>query len=417
MLWDLVNKKLIRSRDVVFLENQLLDDIDKVEKPKSFVNIPISVDPVSPPINVNDEACAIDDVEPIEQVEQASPSPPIEISLRRSTKERQPSTRYPLSEYVMGVDFEEIFSLVVKISSIRVVLGLAAHLNLEIEQLDVKTAFLHGDLEEEIYMEQQEGFKVKGKENFFWKLRKSLYGLKYKIEKLKRELSKSFTIKDLGFAKQILGMKISRDRKNGKLWLSQEAYIEKILERCNMSKAKTISSPLVGHFKLTSKQCPTSEKENEEMRKMPYSSVVGSLMYVMVCTRPDIAHAVGVVSTSRMCLCFGSGEPILEGYSDANMVGNLDSKKFTLGFLMTFPGRAVSWQSNVIHLSKNSTFHSRSKHIDVRYHWICGMLELKDLQLEKMNTSENGLDMFMKSLPKEKLEAGKQRTGLLVPTI
>ena len=117
-----------------------------------------------------------------------------------------------------------------------------------------------------------------------------------KIEKLKRELSKSFIIKDLGYAKQILGLKISRDRKNGKLWISQEAYIEKILERFNIRKAKTISSPHASHFKLTSKQCPTSEKENEEMSKVPYSSVVGSLMYVMVCTRPDIAHALGFVS-------------------------------------------------------------------------------------------------------------------------
>ena len=310
-----------------------------------------------------------------------------------------------------------------------------------------------------------------------------------KIEKLKRELSKSFIIKDLGYAKQILGLKISHDRKNGKLWLSQEAYIEKILKRFNMRKAKTISSPLAGHFKLTSKQCPTSEKENEEMSKVPYSSVVGSLMYVMVCTRLDIAHAVGFVSlflfnlgkehwadvkwilrylrgTSRMCLCFGSGEPILEGYLDADMVGNLDARKSTSGFLTTFTGGAVSWQSmlqkcvalsttnveyiamteackkalwmekflqelglqqekyiihcdnqSAIHLSKNSTFHSRSKHIDVKYHWICGVLELKDLHLEKVHTSKNGLDMFTKSLPKEKLEVGKRRMGLLVPTI
>ena len=64
-----------------------------------------------------------------------------------------------------GIDFEEIFPPVVKMSSIRVVLGLAASLDLEVEQLDVKTAFLHGDLEEEIYMDQPEGFKVKGKEN------------------------------------------------------------------------------------------------------------------------------------------------------------------------------------------------------------------------------------------------------------
>ena len=77
-----------------------------------------------------------------------------------------------------GIDFDEIFSPVVKMSSIRVVLGLAASLDLEIQQMDVKTAFLHGDLDKEIYMEQPEGFAVKGKEDYVCKLKKSLYGLK-----------------------------------------------------------------------------------------------------------------------------------------------------------------------------------------------------------------------------------------------
>ena len=120
-----------------------------------------------------------------------------------------------------------------------------------------------------------------------------------KIDKLKRKLSKFFAMKDLGSAKQILGMKISRDRKHRKLWLSQESYIEKVLERFNMSKAKAICSTLVGHLKLSSKQCPTSEKDMKELSKVPYASAVGSLMYAMVCTRPNIAHAVGVVS--RFC--------------------------------------------------------------------------------------------------------------------
>ena len=147
-----------------------------------------------------------------------------------------------------------------------------------------------------------------------------------KIDKLKRELSKSFSMKDLGSAKQILGMKISHDRKNMKLWLSQESYIEKVLERFNMSKAKAVCSPLAGHLKLSSKQCPISKKDMKEMSKVPYASAIGSLMYVMVCTRPDISHAVGVVSrfltnlgkehweavkwilrylrgTSKVCLC------------------------------------------------------------------------------------------------------------------
>ena len=63
-----------------------------------------------------------------------------------------------------------------------------------------------------------------------------------------------------------------------------------------MSKAKAVCSPLAGHLKLSSKQCPTSEKDMKKMSKVPYAFVVGSLMYAMVCTRPDIAHAVGVVS-------------------------------------------------------------------------------------------------------------------------
>ena len=103
-------------------------------------------------------------------------------------------------------------------------------------------------------------------------------------------------MKDLGSMKQILGMKIPRDWKNKKLWLSQESYIEKVLERFNMSKAKAVCSPLAGHLKLSLKQCSISEKYMKEMRKVPYASVVSILMYAMVCTRPDIVHAVGVVS-------------------------------------------------------------------------------------------------------------------------
>ena len=63
-----------------------------------------------------------------------------------------------------------------------------------------------------------------------------------------------------------------------------------------MSKAKAVCSPLASHLKLRSKQCPTTEKDMKEMRKVPYASTIGSLMYAMVCTRPNIAHAVGVVS-------------------------------------------------------------------------------------------------------------------------
>ena len=223
-------------------------------------------------------------------------------------------------------------------------------MNLELEQLDVKTAFLHGDLDEEIFMDQLEGFKVKGKENMVCKLKESIYGLKqatlqwykkfdsfmtsqeYKrtfadpcvyvrrfpydniiilllyvddmlivgrdadmIQKLKRELSKTFDMKDLGSAKRILGMEILRDRKVGKLWLSQERYIERMLEMFNMKNSKPVSIPLAGHFKLSKRLCPSTKKGKGEMSIIPYSSSVGRLMYAMVCTGSNISHVVEVV--------------------------------------------------------------------------------------------------------------------------
>jgi len=113
---------------------------------------------------------------------------------------------------------------------------------------------------------------------------------------LKNKLSNSFGMKDLGAANKILAMRITRDMKNDKLTLSQDEYIEKVLERFRMKNEKPISTPMSIHFKLTKEMCPKTQEEIKYMSKVPYSSTFGILMYVMVCTRPDIAHAVGVVS-------------------------------------------------------------------------------------------------------------------------
>ena len=106
-------------------------------------------------------------------------------------------------------------------------------------------------------------------------------------------------MKDLGAAKQILGMRIVRivrDKANGTLKHSQSEYVKKVLNRFNMNEAKPVSTPLGSHFKLSKKQSPKIEEERNHISKEPYTSVIGSLMYAMVCTRPDIAHAMGVVS-------------------------------------------------------------------------------------------------------------------------
>ena len=117
-----------------------------------------------------------------------------------------------------------------------------------------------------------------------------------RIDSLKRELSNCFSMKDLGPTKHILGMSIARDRRCKKLWISQEKYIEKVLQRFNLDKSKAVSTPLATSFRLSADQSPSSEQEKEYMQKVPYASAVGSLMSVMVCSRPDIAHAVGTVS-------------------------------------------------------------------------------------------------------------------------
>ena len=113
------------------------------------------------------------------------------------------------------------------------------------------------------------------------------------IKGLKRQLAHAFSMKDLGEAKKILGMKICRDRKNRKLTLSQADYIVKVLQHFSMENAKTSSTPLLGHLKLTKEMCPKTQEEEDKMSKEPYALVVGSLMYSMVYNRPDIAHEMG----------------------------------------------------------------------------------------------------------------------------
>ena len=131
-----------------------------------------------------------------------------------------------------------------------------------------------------------------------------------------------------------------------------------------------MSTPLATHFKLSVKQSPSNEVEKTNISKVPYASAVGSLMYAMVCTRPDIAHVVGTVSrflsnpsrkhwnavkwilrylygTIDMKLYFGGDKPTLMGYSDSDMVGDIDSRKSTSDYLIKFVGGVVTWQSRL----------------------------------------------------------------------
>ena len=252
---------------------------------------------------------------------------------------------------VEGIDYNEVFAPVVKHVSISLILSLVVKEDLYIEQLDVKTAILNGTLDEEIYMEQPEGYEVKGKKDMVCLLKKSLYGLKQSprqwnkrfdgfmkqqgfrqspydqcvyfsgsevtsrvylllyvddmlaisknmevIKDLKARLSSEFDMKDLGPATRILEMDIVRDRRAGTLKLSQGKYLEKVLSTFNMSDCKAVTTSMGSQFRLKSLDEKETEIEVRVMFDVPYASAVGSLMYAMVGTRPDITHAVGVVS-------------------------------------------------------------------------------------------------------------------------
>jgi len=119
---------------------------------------------------------------------------------------------------------------------------------------------------------------------------------KTQIQKLKGKLKRKFDMKDLGEGKKILSMKITRDRGSCRLWLTQENHVLKVLEKFNTAKARLITALLASHFKLYSKQCPQLSEEEEEMSRVPYASVVGLLIYVMVCTKPNLAYAISRIS-------------------------------------------------------------------------------------------------------------------------
>ena len=246
-----------------------------------------------------------------------------------------------------GIDYDETFSPMAMLKSIRIILAIAAYYDYEIWQMDVKTAFLNGHLQEEVYMIQPEGFVSKDP-NKVCKLQKSIYGLKqasrswnirfdeiikmfgfiknedepcvYKkisgsivvflilyvddilligndipsLQSVKEWLSKNFSMKDLGEAAYILGVKIYRDRSNNLLGLSQSTYIDKMLKKYSMDQSKKGYLPMSHGIYLSKDMCPKTDVEVHNMQNVPYASATGSIMYAMMCTRPDVSYALSV---------------------------------------------------------------------------------------------------------------------------
>ncbi|KAM1285956.1 hypothetical protein ACFX2J_000059 [Malus domestica] len=332
-----------------------------------------------------------------------------------------------------GIDYEETFSPVAMIKSIRILLAIAAYHDYEIWQMDVKTAFLNGYLEEELYMTQPEGFVSKSEKTKVCKLQRSIYGLKQAsrswnirfdteiktfgftqneddncvyqkvvgdavvflvlyvddillfgndtaiLSSVKVWLSKTFHMKDLGDASYVLGIKLYRDRSRKLIGLSQSMYIDKVLSRFEMEQSKKGFLPVRHGIHLSKSMEPKTPEEIGHMSRIPYASAIGSLMYAMICTRPDIAYAVSITSryqsnpglehwaavktvlkylrrTKDMFLVYGGAAELrVEGYTDADFQSDVDDRSSNSGYVFTLNGGAVSWKSKKQSVIADST--------------------------------------------------------------
>ena len=338
---------------------------------------------------------------------------------------------------VPGRDYNETHSPTTRLSTIRVLISYAVYKNTKLKQMDIKTAYLNADIEDEIFMQQPEGFEKFDKQGnpLICKLRKSLYGLKQSgrnwyltiktflnqlgftpaiqneclfikkgengieglvclwvddmvilglqedfCENFKNKVSDQFQISSYGDLSWFLNIKIERTQ--NEIMLSQEAYVEKLLEKFNMSESKTLETPLDVSLKLSKLDSPEiGSNEHREMQSCDYRRIVGCLNYLSLTSRPDIAHAANLLSSfvenpgrrhwnaAKGCLrylkgtksekmLFRKNEKLeLTGFSDSDWAGNTDIRKSTSGFCFKLNNSsgAISWASKLQKCVSTST--------------------------------------------------------------
>lgn len=432
-----------------------------------------------------------------------------------------------------GIDYHEIYAPVVRYSSIRYLIGLAVKYGLKIHQMDAVTAFLQGDIEEDIYMAQPPQFEEGNKVCL---LKKSIYGLKQasrqwnkklnttlleigmsrsKIDPciyyrtvseldmlfltvyvddilcffnneetalmIKKKLNEKFHMKDLGEAKCCIGFKISQNIGQNEITLDQSVYIKKILARFNMSDCKSVYTPCDPNVQLKN-----ANNEKEIMKNIMYRELIGCLLYLSQSTRPDIAYIVNQLSrynnrattqhwiaakrvlrylkgTINTKLTFKKNNNNIIGYCDADWATDTEDRRSCSGYIFIFQGAAISWCSkrqstialssteaeymslatatqeaiwlkqleedffpsmscipitmycdnqSAIRISGNDMYHARSKHIDVRYHFVRERIANNQVAVKYMSTQDMLADALTKGLHRPKHQFFSKAMGL-----
>ncbi|KAI0510700.1 hypothetical protein KFK09_011309 [Dendrobium nobile] len=421
-----------------------------------------------------------------------------------------------------GIDYEKVFAPIAKFDIIRLIFFIAAMNRWQIHQLDVKSAFLNGVLEEEVYVDQPEdqpeGFIVKGKEHMMYRLKKALYGLKQAprawnlcidkhfgeegftkcpyehgvymkiylndnkliiclyvddllitcddeqmIVDFKSTIFRRFDMTDVGLMSLFLGIEVHQ--KDDGIWICQKRYAKELLEKFRMNHCNSVSTSMQTgvHF--------TKEGEGKLVDSTLYKSLIESLRYLTV-TRPDIMYSVAILSrfmenpreshwlAAKRILRyisgtfeFGlhyqcSGDMRLLGYCDSDWANDHEERKSTSGYVFYVGSTAFTWcthkqkvvalstceaeyiaaaaaaceaiwlknllkeffrkideatiiyvdNKSAIALAKNPVQHGRSKHIDVRYHFIRDAVLMGYISIEHCSTEDQVADLFTKAL-------------------
>ncbi|GKE18939.1 putative RNA-directed DNA polymerase [Tanacetum coccineum] len=378
-----------------------------------------------------------------------------------------------------GIDYEETFSPVAKIKSIRIILAIAAFDDYEIWQMDVKIAFLNGKLTEDVFMAQPKGFENAKYSKRVCKLQKAVYGLKHAsrswnlffhekvtqfgfsrskdesciyvkvsgsvvvflvlyvadiiligndiptLQSVKDWLAKYFAMKDLGDATYILGIKIYRDRSKRLIGLSQDTYLDKILQRFKMENSKKGNLPLHHSINISKDLCPKTDEELNRMSRVLYASVVRSIMYAMTCTRPDVSFALSMVSRHQQ----NPGE--CHWRAVKNIIKYLrNTKDMFLIYDVEEELRvtAVTWKSlkqdrvadstceseyiAAYALTKEPKDHEKLKHIKRKYHFVRSKVEEGHVIVKHIRSEDNPADPFTKALAKSRHDEHARSIGL-----